>query len=229
MSTRPRITYDDRGWCNACVWMEKKKTLDWAPRELKLKKLLDEHRRTDGHFDCLVPVSGGKDGSYVAYNLKYKYGMNPLCLTVTPALPLRLGEENLRAFVESGYSHISVNPPQESMRTLNRVGLVEMGFPYYGWLIAIQSTPIRIANQLGLNLIFYGEDGEVEYGGSTDTVEIPEYDVTYMKKIYLEGGYDKVLKNTGLSKNDLYFFLFPSDELLTKSLINITHWSYFEN
>ena len=112
MSTRPRITYDDRGWCNACVWMEKKKTLDWAPRELKLKKLLDKHRRTDGHFDCLVPVSGGKDGSYVAYNLKYKYDMNPLCLTVTPALPLRLGEENLRAFVESGYSHISVNPPQ---------------------------------------------------------------------------------------------------------------------
>ena len=50
-----------------------------------------------------------------------------------------------------------------------------------------------------------------------------------MKKIYLEGGYDKVLKNTGLSKNDLYFFLFPSDELLTKSLINITHWSYFES
>ena len=229
MSTRPRITYDDRGWCNACVWMEKKKTLDWASRELKLKKLLDEHRRIDGHFDCLVPVSGGKDGSYVAYNLKYKYGMNPLCLTVTPALPLPLGEENLRAFVESGYSHISVNPPQESMRTLNRVGFVEMGFPYYGWLIAIQTTPVRIANQLGISLIFYGEDGEVEYGGSTDTVEIPEYDVTYMKKIYLEGGYDKVLKSTGLPENDLYFFLFPGDELLTKSLVNITHWSYFEN
>ena len=229
MSTRPRITYDDRGLCNACVWMEKKKTLDWASRELKLKKLLDEHRRIDGHFDCLVPVSGGKDGSYVAYNLKYKYGMNPLCLTVTPALPLPLGEENLRAFVESGYSHISVNPPQESMRTLNRVGFVEMGFPYYGWLIAIQTTPVRIANQLGISLIFYGEDGEVEYGGSTDTVEIPEYDVTYMKKIYLEGGYDKVLKSTGLPENDLYFFLFPGDELLTKSLVNITHWSYFEN
>ena len=28
-STRPRITFDEKGWCNACQWMEKKKTLDW--------------------------------------------------------------------------------------------------------------------------------------------------------------------------------------------------------
>ena len=92
MSTRPRITFDERGWCNACVWAEKKKTLDWASRIGELQSLLGRHRRNDGGFDCLVPVSGGKDGSYVAYNLKHKYGMNPLAVTVTPALPLALGK-----------------------------------------------------------------------------------------------------------------------------------------
>ena len=102
MSTRPRIVFDDRGWCNACVWTEKKKTLDWGARQKELETLLDKHRRNDSRFDCLVPVSGGKDGSYVAYNLKHKYGMHPLALTVTPALPLSLGDRNLRAFVESG-------------------------------------------------------------------------------------------------------------------------------
>ena len=25
MSTRPRITFDDRGYCNACQWLEEKK------------------------------------------------------------------------------------------------------------------------------------------------------------------------------------------------------------
>lgn len=229
MSTRPRISFDDRGWCNACVWMEKKKTLDWAPRAQELAQLLDKHRRSDGQFDCLVPVSGGKDGSYVAYNLKYKYGMNPLCLTVTPPLPLPLGEQNLRAFLDSGYGHISVNVPHESMRILNRVGLVEMGFPYYGWLTAIHSTPVRMARQLGIGLIFYGEDGEVEYGGTTETDKSPIYDVGYMKRIYLEGGYDDVLKATQLPENDLYFFRFPNDEELSNSPISITHWSYFEN
>ena len=165
MSTRPRISFDEQGKCNACQWTEAKKSLDWTQRQNMLDELLDKHRSTGGEFDCLVPVSGGKDGSYVAYQLKHKYGMNPLCVTVTPPLPLELGEKNLRAFVESGYNHISVNPPFEAMRILNKTGFVEMGFPYYGWLIAIHSIPVRIAAQFGINLIFYGEDGEVEYGG----------------------------------------------------------------
>ena len=229
MSTRPRITFDERGWCNACRWMEGKKTLDWGARQKQLEQLLDKHRRSDGSFDCLVPVSGGKDGSYVSYNVKHKYGMNPLCLTVTPPLPLPLGEQNLRAFVESGYNHVTINPPYEAMRVLNRVGLVEMGFPYYGWLIAIQAGVVRMANQLGIGLIFYGEDGEVEYGGSTETDKKPIYDVHYMKRIYLEGGYDKVLKRSGLPEQDLFFFRFPTDAQLLRVPLEITHWSYFEN
>ena len=40
MSTRPRITFDQRGWCNACQWMERKKALDWSEREAELKNFL---------------------------------------------------------------------------------------------------------------------------------------------------------------------------------------------
>lgn len=229
MSTRPRITFDARGRCNACVWSETKKSIDWDSRFKELRSLLDKHRRTDGGFDCMVPVSGGKDGSYVAYNLKHKYGMNPLCLTVTPALPLSLGDQNLRAFVESGYNHISINPDHEAMRQLNKTGFVEMGFPYYGWLIAIHTAVIRAASSFGIGLIFYGEDGEVEYGGSTETSKKPIYDVNYQKKVYLEGGYEKVLKSSGLAESQLYFFRFPDDGELKKNPIQLTHWSYFEN
>jgi N-acetyl sugar amidotransferase len=229
MSTRPRITYDSRGWCNACRWAETKKTLNWDDRQQELVALLQRHKSKDGRFDCLVPVSGGKDGSYVAYNLKHKYGMNPLCLTVTPSLPLELGEENLRNFVMSGYNHISVNPSSVAMQTLNKVGFIEMGFPYYGWLIAIQSTPVLIAQKMGINLIFYGEDGEVEYGGTTQTDKNPIYNIDYMKKIYLEGGYDLVLDKSNLSESDLYFFRFHDASDSRKNNIDITHWSYFED
>ena len=229
MSTRPRITFDQRGWCNACVWTEKKKTLDWNVRQAELESLLNQHRRNDGEFDCIVPCSGGKDGSYVAYNLKHKYGMNPLCVTVTPALTLPLGDQNLRAFVESGYDHISINPNYEAMRLLNKTGFIEMGFPYYGWLIAIHTAVIRIATNFGIDLIFYGEDGEVEYGGSTETSKKPIYDVFYQKKVYLEGGYEKVLAASGLNSSQLNFFRFPSDEELKKHSLQLSHWSYFEN
>ena len=52
MSTRPRITFDHRGWCNACVWMEKKKTLNLNARKKILEELLDKHRLSDSSFDC---------------------------------------------------------------------------------------------------------------------------------------------------------------------------------
>lgn len=229
MSTRPRITFDLRGWCNACVWKEKKENLDWKSRATELNALLDNHRREDGGFDCLVPLSGGKDGSYVAYNLQHKYGMNPLCVTVTPALPLPLGEQNLRAFVESGYNHLSINPDHDAMRALNRIGFIEMGFPYYGWLIAIHTAVIRTASAFDIDLIFYGEDGEVEYGGSTETSKNPIYDVQYQKKVYLEGGYDRVMASSQLTERQLSFFRFPSDEGSNVNSIQLTHWSYYEN
>lgn len=229
MSTRPRISFNSDGVCNACLWTEEKANLDWSKRQEELELLLSKHRSNGKHFDCLVPVSGGKDGSYVAYQLKHKYGMNPLAVTITPALPLALGEENLRSFVESGYNHISVNPAHEAMRELNKFGLDLMGFPYYGWLIAIQAGVIRVAKQFNIELIFYGEDGEVEYGGTSETAKSPIYDVSYMKKVYLEGGYEKVLSASSISEVDKYFFTFPSDKELAESSIAITHWSYFEN
>lgn len=229
MSTRPRISFDERGWCNACRWMEKKKSLDWEKRMNELERLLDKHRSSSGNFDCVVPVSGGKDGSYVSYRLKNDFGMNPLCVTVTPPLPLVLGENNLRAFVESGYNHISVNPCSSAMRILNKGGLVDMGFPYYGWLIAIHSVPLQIAKSFGIGLVLYGEDGEVEYGGSDKTESSPIYDVDYMQKIYLEGGYEKVLQNSGLSKAETRWFEFPYMTNEMNRPLEITHWSYFEN
>jgi len=228
MSTRNRISFDKRGFCNACRWMEKKESLDWNSRLSELNKLLDDHRSREGKFDCLVPCSGGKDGSYVAYNLKHKFGMNPLCLTVTPPLSLSLGDENLKSFIRSGYSHISINPNYETMRLLNKLGFNKMGFPYYGWLIAIQSAPIKMAINMGINLIFYGEDGEVEYGGTDETDKKPIFDINYMKRIYLEGGYERVLNSKELKDRDLNFFQFPEESKESKK-IKLTHWSYFEN
>ena len=63
MSTRPRITFDERGWCNACQWMEEKRSFDWSRRKAELLNILEKSRSKSGNFDCIVPVSGGKDGS----------------------------------------------------------------------------------------------------------------------------------------------------------------------
>jgi len=232
MSTRPRITFDDRGWCNACQWMEEKKSLDWKPREEELLKVLDESRSTSGSFDCVVPVSGGKDGSYVAHMLKEKYNMNPLCVTVRPALETDIGNENLSNFIQSGFNHIHISCNSIVLDKLNKYGFIEKGFPYYGWLIAIHTAVIRVAANFKVPLIFYGEDGEIEYGGSIESKDKALYDIEYMKKIYLEGGHEKVfdrIKADGdISDADLAFFQFPTEEEISEIGLSFTHWSYYE-
>ena len=233
MSTRPRISFDENGSCNACNWKNEKKILDWDARQVELEQLLNKYRSSNGKgFDCIVPVSGGKDGSYVAYTLKHKYGMNPLAVTIRPALSLELGDENLSNFIASGYNHIHISPDAKIMQKLNKLGFIEKGFPYYGWLIAIKTAVIQTAMNFGIPLIFYGEDGEVEYGGSTESKYNPLYDIEYMKRVYFEGGYDKVfeeiLKQEDVNDGDLAFWNFPSDEQVAESELAFTHWSYFE-
>ena len=48
------------------------KNLDWKKRETELIKILDKYRTGSSKFDCVVPVSGGKDGSYVGLYIKKK-------------------------------------------------------------------------------------------------------------------------------------------------------------
>ena len=223
-STRPRITFDKKGFCNACQWSEEKKKINWKSRQRLLKKLIKNKNKL---YDCIVPVSGGKDGSYVAYMLKKKFNFNPLCITVRPPLEEEIGKKNLLNFIKSGYDHIHISPNQEAMQKLNKFGFIHKGFPYYGWLIAIHTSILRIAASFGINLIFYGEDGEVEYGGSDSTKNKAFYNVIYQKKIYLEDGYDKIIKKLKLQESKKYFFKFPENKEIKDILI--THWSYFEN
>ena len=214
--------------CSACLWSREKENLDWSERREELTALLAKARNeTTSEYDCLVPVSGGKDGSYVAYQLKHEMGMNPLCVTVTPATPTKLGRKNLEAFMASGFDVMSFDIDAEKLRKVNLTGLREMGFPYYGWLIAIQSIPLRVASSFGIPLVIYGEDGETEYGGDAENKNRAVVSADYMKRVFLEGGYGDVLKNSGLESHELALFRFPSDQELTS--VSVTHWSYFEN
>lgn len=229
MSTRPRITFDKNQQCNACQWKEEKKKIDWNERKEYLKNLLNEAKNINPINSCLVPVSGGKDGSHVSYNLKHVYNSNILSVTVNPPLQTSIGKENLRNYNNSGYNLLSIDPNPIAMQKLNKAGFIEWGFPYFGWLVGIQSAVLRTAISFKIPLIFYGEDGEVEYGGSKETKNEYFHDINYMKEVYFEGGYEKIILNSGLSQNELYFFLFPEESDFSKNQLKVTWWSHFED
>lgn len=229
-STRPRIEFDERGFCNACVWSEEKKNLvDWEGRWKKLEEICDKYRKKSG-FDVLVGVSGGKDGSFVSHMLKHKMGMHPLCITVTVPLSLHVGNENLRRFIGCGYDHIQVSPNPQIMRKLNKIGLVEQGRPLMGWQIPLQVALLRTSVAFNIPWIMYGEDGEVEYGGSTESKNTWSYSPAYAKRVYLSGNADQLKKvEGGYTDADFAWWTFPEDEDIERVKPRASHWSYFED
>ena len=229
MSTRPRITFDSQGRCNACQWAEQKRTFDWDSRKVELKNLLDANRSDDGSFDCVVPVSGGKDGSYIAYQLKAVYGMNPLCITVTPPLPTQVGSQNILNFIGAGFDLIQLNPSAETMQKLNRAGFIENGLPYFGWLAAIEAAVPKYAARLGIKLVFYSEEGETEYGGTTKLSGSPFYTPSFQGEVYLESGFELVANSAGVTSGALDFYSLMTDTEFSEQDMKIAHWSYFED
>ena len=223
MSTRPRITFDENNLCNACNWSKQKKNYNWNSNLIKLKSFIKKNIKKNSQFDCIVPISGGKDGSFVFDRVKNKLKLNPLAVTVNPHLPHKLGKINLENFINSGAPVIEINPAYEAMRKLNYLGFEHIGFPYYGWLIAIHTAVLRIADNFGINLIFYGEDGEVEYGGTNETRKNIFYTEEYQKKIYLEKNYNFIIKKSKLKDSDRYFFSYPKKKI---NNIMLTHYSY---
>ena len=227
MSTRPRISFDKNGVCNACNWSVQKKTIDWKKRREFLENVLKEVKKNKtSDFDCIVPVSGGKDGSYVCYKLINEFNIKPLAVSINPPLRTELGKKNLENFSNQKINLLTLDLDYEVMRKMNYYGFKFMGMPYFGWLIAIMTAPLRIAKAFNVNLLFYGEDGEVEYGGLNETKHNPFYSTDYQKKIYMENGYNKIIKK--ISDENNYFFKYPKkNEDYDK--IKLTHWSYFEN
>ena len=225
MSTRPRISFDENGRCNACVWSEEKKDIDWTIREKELETLLKRFKGKS-NFDCIIPVSGGKDGTYVTDQLINKYNIKPLCVTIKPPLELNIGKKNLSNFIESGIDHLHITPNSKTMAILDRIGFLEHCQGYYGWMTAVNSAPVIIANMLDVGLVFYGEDGEVEYGGTTKFKNKAVYGIEHQKKVFLNNTYDDVIKKSKLNENDLFWFSYTNENL---KKINITHYSYFED
>lgn len=158
--------------------------------------------------------------------------MNPLTVTVRPALALEIGDQNLYHFIQSGFNHIHISCNPKVLDRLNKYGFIEKGFPYYGWLIAIMTAVIKTAANFKIPLIFYGEDGEIEYGGSTESKNKALYDIEYMKRVYLEGGHEKVFERIkvdgDINDSDLSFFQFPTEDEISEVGLSFTHWSYFE-
>ena len=231
-SKKTSMNIDEEGVCDACRTAEKKEAIDWEKREKELLKLLDKYRRTDGHYDCLVPGSGGKDSAYQSHVLKYKYGMNPLTITWPPILYTDYGYKNWKNWVDSGFDNISFNRNGRVMKLLTKLSIENLLHPFQTFILGQKNLAPKIAALYDIPLIFYGEN-EAEYGNpiadnNTSLRSKSYFSYDNIEEIYLGGVSVKELyEKYDLKFQDIKPFLPIEESLLKEKEINIHYLGYY--
>jgi len=226
---RPRITFDEHGVCSACNYAEyKRNKIDWSIREKELIDLCNKHRKNNGEYDVLVPCSGGKDGSFVAHQLKYKYGMNPLTVTWAPLKATEIGRRNLDAFLASGFNHILGTPNPQITKKLTHLSFKHLGDPFQPFIYGQTNFPLHMAIKHNIQLIMYGENGEVEYGGDMKNAFKPTRDIQDHDKHYFSGLPPEFWAEHGISLNDLKPFMAPKFEDIKNNQTEIHFLGYYK-
>jgi len=178
-SKKTTIHLDEEGVCDACRVAEVKKgTIDWDDRERQLRDLCDKHRRNDGHYDCLVPGSGGKDSFYAAHKLKYEYGMNPLTVTWAPHIYTDWGWRNFQSWLHAGFDNFLHTPNGLTHRLLTRLAVENMFHPFQPFILGQKNLAPKMALLFDIPLVFYGEN-EAEYGNPKGDTGSAKRDWTY--------------------------------------------------
>jgi N-acetyl sugar amidotransferase len=227
---RPRITFDDDGVCSACRYSDFKNTqIDWNKRDSELKELCDKFRRNDGSYDAIVPSSGGKDSALVAHMLKNKYGMNPLTVTWAPHLYTDIGFRNHQDHIHIGdLSNILVTPPGKTHRKITKLAFEVLGDPFQPFIYGQANMPLQVAKNLKIPLIFYGENSEVEYGGSMDGAYNPMRDWKHKNtNIIMQGLPPEKFIEKGISEHDLYPYMPPNNDDLEKLGLQIHYFGHY--
>jgi N-acetyl sugar amidotransferase len=198
---RPRTQFNADGICSACEWAyQKDHSVDWDQRAQELSDLCDRFRSTDGSFDVIVPGSGGKDSAFVAHQLKHRFGMHPLCVTWAPFDWTDIGWRNLKAFVRSGFSNIVAMPDGELHRQMARTAFEAKGDAFEPFVYGQKSWAYHAAEKYGIRLIMYGENGELEYGGSTRNLDRPSESPADWSYDYFKGTSVDQLVEYGLAR-----------------------------
>lgn len=159
--TRPDGRFDGEGICFACRSYERRGEIDWTSRAQRFLEIIDFHRRHPA-YDCVVGSSGGKDSTYIVLKA-LELGLRPLVVTATTDMLTPIGRRNILNLRELGLDTLEFTPDPVVRRKIMRIALREVGDIEWAEHCAIFGLPLRVAQDMGIRVVLYGENPQNEY------------------------------------------------------------------
>lgn len=210
--TKPNLSFDSEGVCNACRNYENRAKVDWDQRKVELEDILSRYRNSDNTWDCIIPVSGGKDSTYQVIKM-LEMGLNPLCVTATTCDLSDIGRKNIENIQNMGVDYVEFTTNRKVRAKLNRIGLTEVGDISWPEHVGIFTIPVRAAVQFKVPLIVWGENSQNEYGGPAAAVENNTLDRKWLEEF---GGLlglrvSDLIGVDGIEEKHMIPFTYPTD------------------
>lgn len=216
--TKPDLHIDEEGVCSACRSYEQRCVIDWDLRSSELRAVLDRYRSRDGgNYDCIIPVSGGKDSTYQTLRM-LELGMRPLCVTATTDYLTDIGRQNIENIKRLGVDYIEVSVNPVVRRKINRLALRQVGDISWPEHVTIFTIPVRVAVQYNVPLLVWGENSQNEYGGPAAAARDNVLTRRWLEEF---GGLlglrvSDLVGQDGIAERDLILYRYPSDEELRR-------------
>jgi N-acetyl sugar amidotransferase len=223
-NARPGIIIDEDGVCSGCRLIEVRPTVNWDERKEMLIELLEGYksaqRAKENPYDCIIPVSGGKDSTYQTWLMRTQFGMNPLLVSYNHTFNTALGLRNLANLIEKMDCNLVryTTAPGAAVR-LAKYMLEKVGDVTWHYHAGIQTFPIVASVQYDVPLIVWGEEGYSELVGMHNHDDFVEFTKKKRQEHSMRGFEPEDLldePDCPVSQYDLAPFFYPSDEDLER-------------
>jgi len=215
------LFFNEEGVCSACVSVARKDTtIDWDQRKKDLHSIIDHYKIKNGGigYDCLIPVSGGKDSTFQAYYMKVVCGLNPLCVCFETTAVTELGQRNLDNISKMGIDVIHFKKNHPAYKSMVIEGFRRVGDEMWPNHLAIFTIPFHFAVKFNIPLIIWGENPQAEYGGPIDSIHANQLNRKWLEEFggLLGNRIQDMVGVDGLTAKDLTPYFYPTDEELNR-------------
>ncbi len=211
--TQEGVQFDEMGICLACISSEQKMHIDWVAREKQLRTILQKARAKAGNgYDCVLPISGGKDSFFQAHVLVKVYGLKPLAVTFNQNWVSETGFYNLQRCLEVfDLDHLQFTTARGVVNKLAKKSLEAIGDTCWHCHAGVGAFPLQVATRFKIPLLIWGESVAESSGRSTYGCPVTKYDRDYTTKVSTKLTAEQ-MTGEGLSAKDMNPFKLPSYE-----------------